>query len=649
MTDRRFTIVSLRYMPTASPFGSWESPITPEEVTRTLLRFADVVRADDGNVYWVESRPHEGGRSVIVRRSASGAIDDIGPDDFDARTRVHEYGGGAYLITDDTVYASRFDDQRLYRIDAEGEPMAITPDPPAPAALRYADLDPSGDWAVGVREDHTADGEPRNELVRIDLTGGSDPIVLATGADFYAAPRLSPDAATLAWLEWDHPSMPWDGTRLCTAPVDASGLGAASVVAGGPAESIVQPEWSPDGILHWVSDRTGWWNLYRDGDPVLPLEAEFGGPQWVFGMRRYAFLDDGSVVATPSLRDGDRLVVIRDDEPHWIDLPFPTLGTSMAMLGGSVILYASGPDTATSVIRVDLDTGEWKPLRSAEASIDPTYVSVPELITFDTPDGPAHAYFYPPQNPDFTGPEGEAPPLIVQIHGGPTTRARRTLRPDYLFWTSRGFGIVDVDYGGSSGYGREYRERLNGQWGVVDVRDCALAAAHMASLGRADPDRLIITGGSAGGYTTLLALATTDRFTAGASYFGISDLTPLAEHTHKFESRYLDSMVGPLPEAADVYRERSALSHLHTFDTPVLILQGLEDRVVTPDQAETMRDALVERGVPVACIMFEGEGHGFRDAANQIRALEAELSFYGQILGFEPADDIEPVEIVRSP
>jgi dipeptidyl aminopeptidase/acylaminoacyl peptidase len=354
-------------------------------------------------------------------------------------------------------------------------------------------------------------------------------------------------------------------------------------------------------------------------------------------------------VATPSFRDGERLVVIGEAEPRWIDLPFPMLGTSMAMLDDSVILHAGGPDSGTGVIRVDLTTGEWESVRDAEIPIDPAYVSVPELITFDTPDGPTHCNFYPPQNPAFVGPAGEAPPLMVQIHGGPTSQARRTLRPDYLFWTSRGFGIVDVDYGGSSGYGREYRERLNGQWGVVDVRDCALAAAHVASLGQADPERLIIAGGSAGGYTTLLALATTDTFAVGASHFGISDLIPLAEHTHKFESRYLDSMVGPLPEDADVYRERSAMSHLDTFDAPVLILQGLEDRVVTPDQAEMIRDALVERGVPVACIMFEGEGHGFRNAANQITALEAELSFYGQILGFEPADDIDPVEIVRSP
>lgn len=636
-------------MANVAPYGSWESPITAAAVTQSLLRFADILRVDGDDVYWVESRPHEGGRSAIVRRAGSGAIDDIGPEDFDARTRVHEYGGAAYSVAGGTVIASRFDDQRLYRIDDEGEPVAITPEPDASGAHRYADLDLADGWAVGVREDHSVEGEPVASIVRLDPTGDRDPRVLVSGADFYAAPRLSPDGSTLVWLEWDHPNMPWDGTRLCRAEFGPDGLGDTTIVAGGMDESIVQPEWSPGGVLHWVSDRTGWWNLYRDGEPVLPLDAEFGEPAWNFGMRRYAFDPSGRVVAIPSFVDGDRLVVIDGDDTRWIELPFPSLGVSMGMRGDHVILYAGGPADATAVIEVDLETGEWETLRSADVPVDPGFVSVARTVTFDTPDGPAHAQFYPPTNPDFVGPEDEAPPLIVQIHGGPTSRARRTLRPDYLFWTSRGFGIVDVDYGGSTGYGREYRNRLRGRWGEVDVRDCALAAAHVAALGEADPDRLVITGGSAGGYTTLLALATRDEFAAGASYFGISDLIPLADHTHKFEARYLDSMVGPLPDAAALYRERSPLSHLDTFDTPVILLQGLEDKVVTPDQAEMMRDALIERGVPVACLMFEGEGHGFRDAKNQIRALEAELSFYGQIMGFSPADELEPVEIVGTP
>lgn len=633
-------------MPTTAAFGTWESPITATAVTRAHLRFSDILRVDGDDVYWVESRPHEDGRSAIVRRTESGVVDDVGPEDFDTRTRVHEYGGAAYAVADGSVFASRFDDQRLYRIDDENEPVALTPEPTKPGGHRYADLDLAGAWGVGVREDHTVDGEPRATIVRIDLTGAQEPEVLISGSDFYAAPRLSPDGSSIAWLEWDHPDMPWDGTRLCRASIGPDGVGEATVVAGGNEVSVVQPDWSPDGSLHWVSDQTGWWNLYREGEPVLPMEAEFGEPAWNFGMRRYTFDASGRVVAMPSFADGDRLVVIDDGAARWMDLPFPSLGVSMAVRDGHVVLYAGGPKDATGVIEVNLDTGDWRPLRTTDVPVDPAFVSEATTVTFDTPDGPAYAQFYPPTNPRFVGPQGEAPPLIVQIHGGPTSRARRTLRADYLFWTSRGFGIVDVDYGGSSGYGREYRNRLRGRWGEVDVRDCALAAAHLAELGKADPDRLLITGGSAGGYTTLLALATRDEFAAGASHFGIADLLPLAEHTHKFESRYLDRMVGPLPEAIDTYRARSPLSHLDTFRTPVIILQGLEDRVVTPDQAEMMRDALVERGVPVACIMFEGEGHGFRDARNQIRALEAELSFYGQILGFTPADDIEPVEII---
>jgi dipeptidyl aminopeptidase/acylaminoacyl peptidase len=637
-------------MPETAPFGTWDSPITATDVTRSLLRFPGLIRSDGADVYWVEARPHEGGRSAIVRCSAWSATHDVGPSDFDARTRVHEYGAGAYLVRDGVVYASRFDDQRLYRIEPDADPVPVTPEPPDPGALRYADLDAFEDWAVCVREDHTGGGEPRNELVRLDLTGSSQPRVLVTGADFYAAPRLSPDGSTLAWLEWDHPNMPWDGTRLHIASVGPDGLGAPHLVTGGEDESIVQPEWSPDGRLHWVSDRTGWWNIYRDGDSLLPMEAEFAEPAWNFGMRRYAFLADGRIVATPSFPTGERLLVLEGGDPRWVDLPFASLGVTMATVADrDIVVHAGGPDTSMGVIRVDVDAGSWAPLRSADVPIDPDLISPPEVLEFDTPDGPAHARFYPPHNPRFTGPDAEAPPLIVRIHGGPTSQASRTMRPDYVYWTSRGFGIVDVDYGGSSGYGRAYRNRLRGQWGVVDVRDCALAAAHVAALGRADPERLIITGSSAGGYTALLAVATRDEFAVATSKYGISDLLPLAEDTHKFESRYLDRMVGPLPEAIDVYRERSALTHIDSFDSPLLILQGMDDEVVPPSQAERIRDALVERGVPVAYIAFDGEGHGFRAAETQIRALEAELAFYGQILTFEPADHIEPVEIAGAP
>jgi dipeptidyl aminopeptidase/acylaminoacyl peptidase len=636
-----------------APYGTWESPISAELTTRAGLRFTDSVIVDGDSVYWVESRPQEGGRSVIVRRSPTGAIDDVGPDDFNARTSAHEYGGGAFAVADGTVFSSNFPDQRLYRIDVEGHAEPVTPEPPVSRGHRYADLAVADGWAIGVRERHTADGdEPANELVRIPLDGG-EPEIVASGHDFVSSPRISPDGTRLAWLGWDHPNMPWDGTELWVGDLSPGGsVDHARRVAGGPSESLFQPEWSPDGVLHVVSDRTGWWNLYRvagtELEPVLPLDAEFGVPQWVFGMARYAFLEDGRIVAAYGAKGGDALVVIDDAGHREVRLPFASVGSYLAARGTTVYAVASGPDRAASLVRIGIDDGTIEDIRVPEGpGIDPEYVSVPEPVSFPCPEGVAHALYYPPQNPEFTGPPGERPPVIVSIHGGPTSSVKSALDPAKLFWTSRGFGIVDVDYGGSTGYGRGYRRRLDGAWGIVDVRDCALAAAHLADEGKVDPERLLIHGGSAGGYTTLLALALRDEFAAGASYFGVADLEALATDTHKFESRYLDRLVGPYPGARDLYVERSPITHIDKIDKPVILLQGTDDMVVPQAQAEMMCGALRRRGTPYAYVLFEGEGHGFRQAPNQIRALEAELSFYGQVLGFEPAGDIEPVEIVR--
>ncbi len=633
-------------MPTTAPYGSWESPLTAAAVTSAGIWFGDVLRTDGADLYWVESRPDEGGRSAMVRRDGAGMMTDVGPADFNARSRVHEYGGGAYAVAAGVVFACRFDDQRLYRFAAGAEPVAITPEPDRPAALRYADFDIAGDWAVAVREQHADDGEPRNEIVRLDLTGVAEPVVLASGRDFYAAPRVSPNGKELAWLEWDHPSMPWDGTELKRALLRDSGLGLATTIAGGSEESITQPEWSPGGALHYVSDRTGWWNIYGEQGPALLREEEFGVPAWNFGRRRYCFLDDGTLVAACAGPDGDRIGVVADGDARWIEFPLASAGSTMATDGRSVYLLAGDPAHAAAVVRLEVETGDLETIHTPATPIDSAYVSRPEPIIFETPDGPAHAYFYPPTNPGFTGPPNAAPPLIVEIHGGPTAAASRVLDPERLYWTSRGFGVVDVDYGGSTGYGRAYRDRLRGQWGVVDVRDCALAAAHLAQRGRADPERLLIHGGSAGGFTTLLALATRDEFAAGASYYGVADLEALALHTHKFEARYLDRLVGPYPEATTTYKERSPLTHIAGLDKPVILLQGSDDEVVPPEQAEMMRDALVAQGVPVACIFFDGEGHGFRDAANRTKALEAELSFYGQVLDFEPSGDIDTLDVV---
>jgi dipeptidyl aminopeptidase/acylaminoacyl peptidase len=634
------------------PYGSWPSPITAAMAVQSGIRFADVVRADGDDLYWVESRPAEGGRSVIVRRNPGDTIADVGPADFNARTRVHEYGGGSYGVHRGAVFAARFEDQRWYRI--EGDTIApITPEPEVPAGLRYADPTFGDGWMIVVRESHPAGGaQPVNELVRIDLAESSDPEVVASGHDFFAAPRLSPDGTRLAWITWDHPNMPWDGTDLWVADIRPGGdVGEPSHVAGGDSESVLQPEWGPNGTLWFTSDRTGWWNLYRYESGRItafyPAEAEYAGPLWNLGMRRYAFHPDGRIIAIEEGTEGSRMLLIGDDTHAHVDLPYASYTLPIAVIGATVHVVATSFDTPTALISADLDVGRfWEDRRPEGPGIDPGLVSIPDPITFETPDGPAHALYYPPTNPDHRGPRGEKPPLIVSMHGGPTSRAGRALDPEKMFWTSRGFAIVDVDYGGSNGYGRAYRERLDGQWGVVDVRDCTLAASYCADHGLADPKRLVIHGGSAGGLTVLMALATTDVFAAGVVSYAVTDLEMLARDTHKFESRYLDSLVGPYPERRDLYEKRSPTHHVSEITAPLLLMQGLEDKVVPPSQAEAMRDALVANGTPVGYLAFAGEGHGFRSAATRIRALEAELWFYGEVLGFPIADEIEPVEVV---
>ncbi|MBI5157484.1 MAG: S9 family peptidase [Acidimicrobiia bacterium] len=640
-------------MPTAVPFGSWPSPISAADTARSGMRFLDTIAVDGSDVYWVESRPQEGGRSVIVRRSGAGTIDDVGPDDFNARTRVHEYGGGAFAVSAGTVFATRFTDQRLYRIDPEGIAEPITPEPPVASGVRYADLAVAGTWAIAVRETHDGGGrEPVNDLVRLDLTGAEAPRVVASGADFFAAPRLSPDGTQLAWLTWNHPDMPWDATTLWLADVDATGsVETPRRIAGGTGESILQPEWSPAGVLHFASDRTGWWNVHRwDGSGVEPVHlaaAEYAAPHWVFGSRRYGFLADGRLVAITVSPEGERLVVLEDGRERQIPTPFVSFHDRIATRGTTVLVTGAGPDRPTAMVAIDADSGAIEVLRQPDGPpVDPRYHSIAERIVFATPDGPAYAWFYPPAHPEVTGPPGESPPIIVAIHGGPSSSTVARLDPEILFWTSRGIGILDVDYGGSTMAGRDYRNRLDGQWGVVDVRDCALAAAHLAASGRADPQRLLIHGGSAGGFTTLLALALHDDFAAGASYFGVTDLEALATDTHKFESRYLDRLVGPYPERRDLYVARSPITHVAEIRVPVLLLQGLDDEVVPPSQARMMRDALIANRVPVAYLEFPGEGHGFRSAEARIRAIEAELAFYGEVLGFQPADTLPAIDII---
>ena len=578
------------------------------------------LRTDAGALYWSESRPAEAGRQVIVRWQPGRDPVDILPAPFSARTTVHEYGGGAFCVAGGTVFFSNFDDQRLYRLDADPRPIT------EPGA-RYADADVGGDRLVCVRERHL-DGEVVNDIVELPTDGSAEPTVVAAGHDFYAAPRFAPDGR-LAWLAWDHPRMPWDGTVLEPGPV-----------AGGPDESVTQPRWSPAGALHWISDRTGWWNLYREGEALQPTEAEFAGPTWVFGDSDYDFLDDGRIVAHWT----GHLGVIGEGP---LDLLYTSF-SSVTGFGEKVAAIAASPTQAPAVVVIDPTTSEVTVVRSSRPTpVDPGYLSTPRRIDFPTTGGrTAHALFYPPANPAAAGPPGELPPLVVTSHGGPTSQASTALNLRTQFWTSRGFALVDVDYGGSSGYGRSYRRQLDGQWGVVDVDDCVAAARHLADQGEVDGRRMAIRGSSASGLTALLAL-TRGVFAAGASLYGVVDLAALATDTHKFEARYLDGLVGPWPEAAEIYRTRSPQTHADKLSAPLIIFQGLEDKVVPPAQAEVLVDALRRAGLPFAYLTFEGEAHGFRKAETIQRVMEAELSFYGQVLGFTPADDLEPVQIER--
>jgi dipeptidyl aminopeptidase/acylaminoacyl peptidase len=641
-----------------TPFGSWPSPISAQTVAQFAVPLAGLQTSRE-DVYWLEGRPLEGGRMVLVRRSRDGRTADVTPRGYNVRTMAHEYGGGSFLIHDGTVFFSNFEDQRLYRQDGVEAPRPITPEPPSPRAHRYADacITSDGSTLVCVRERHE-DGRVDNEIVAIPVDGSGEGTILTGGNDFYSYPRLSADGRRLVWTTWDHPNMPWDGTELWVADFDAAaGLSNPTLIAGGPEESIYQPAWSAEGVLYFVSDRTGWWNLYRAGsegpEPLLPMDAEFGVAQWIFGTRSYGFLSDGRIVCVFGEDGLQHLGVV--DHPggmRVLDGPFTTFpGPFLSPAGGGVWFLGSGPRDPQSVVALDVETGRMDVVKRGLAlEIDPAFVSVARPIEFPTDGGErAHALFYPPANPGHAGPPGERPPLLVMSHGGPTGRTASALNLEILFFTSRGIAVVDVNYRGSTGYGRAYREALKGRWGLADVEDCAAAAMYLVQSGEADGVRLAIRGGSAGGFTTLAVLTFRDDFAAGASYFGVSDLAALARDTHKFESRYLDGLVGPYPAAADVYVERSPIHHVDRLSSAVILFQGLEDAVVPPSQAKLIVEALERNGLPYAYIAFEGEQHGFRRAETVERALQAELSFYGQILGFQPADAMAPVHIENLP
>ncbi|WP_198117833.1 dipeptidyl-peptidase 5 [Massilia rhizosphaerae] len=634
----------------AAPCGAWASPITAAAVAAGATPLSQVL-LDGGEVYWLAGRAKEGGRNTLLRRRG-GDIQELTPAPFNVRTRVHEYGGGATLVADSHIWFSNFADNRVYRIDRAGggEPVPVS----AGGARRWADfvLDRAHRRLIGVREDHSAGATyPVNTLCA--LGADDSETVLVEGNDFYSSPRISPDGKHVAWLCWDHPRMPWQGTELWLAEIGADGtLLDGRLIAGGEEEAIVQPEWSPDGTLYFVSDRSGWWNLYRYDHVVVhavcPRAAEFGGPHWTFGNSMYGFRSANEIVCT-YIEDGvSRLARLDTGSGKLavIDTPYQEI-RELRVENDTVALLGGAPTVAAEIACIDLVTGRRDVLaRSIEQLPDVGYLSVPQSIRYPSEGGrTAYAFYYPPTNNDYAPQPGERPPLMVIGHGGPTGMAASTLKLATQFWTSRGFAVLDVNYGGSTGFGRAYRDLLKGQWGVIDVEDCVAGARYLADRDLVDRERLVIRGGSAGGLTTLCALAFHDVFKAGASYYGVSDLKGLDADSHKFESHYNEYLIAPKADADRVYAERSPINHTDKLHRPMIFFQGLDDKVVPPPQSEVMVCALRARGVPVAYVTLEGEGHGFRKADSIVRTLEAELYFYLRVFGIPVPASLPAVEI----
>ena len=636
-------------------YGSWISPITSDLIVSETVRLGQVILGNE-STYWTEGRPQEGGRNVIVCCTADGQVNDVTPEPFNVRSRIHEYGGGAFAVVDKTVYFSNYLDNQIYRQGMGTRPVAIT----SGSGRRYADfaIDEKRNRLICVVEDHSdlSQNEPVNSLMSLNLVDGMTQII-AGGNDFYASPCISRDGSHLAWLTWNHPNMPWDSTELWVATWNEDGtIANLKQVAGGHNESIFQPKWSPDHKLYYVSDRNGWWNLYylQNGQtkPLFEMEAEFGRPQWVFGMSTYGFVSAEKIICAYTQNGIWHLASIQTKtrkleriETDYTSIESVQVNTNMvAFIGGS-------PSQFSSVAKLDLATQYPYVIRkSCNVELQLECLSTSQTIKFPTEDGLiSYAFFYAPQNDRHIASESELPPLIVVSHGGPTGATSNTLSLNLQYWTSRGFAVLDVNYGGSTGYGRAYRERLNNRWGIVDVEDCINGAKFLVDQGQVDSNRIAIKGGSAGGYTTLCALTYHDFFKAGASYYGIGDLEALATDTHKFESRYLDGLVGKYPEEMETYRHRSPIHAIDLLNCPIIIFQGLDDKVVPPNQAEAMIRALKSKGIPVAYVPFDGEGHGFRKSQNIKRALDAELYFYGCVFGFKPADSLIPVEIVNMP
>jgi dipeptidyl aminopeptidase/acylaminoacyl peptidase len=629
--------------------GSWISPIDAATVAAGAAPIAQAV-PDGDDLYWLAGRASENGRTTLLRLRGAD-LHEVTPAPFNVRSRVHEYGGGAYLASGGAVWFSNFADNRIYTAAGDAAPLTMSQEN---AQHRFADfvLDDSKRRLIAVREQHI-EGEtyPINTICAVGFDGVET--VLVDGSDFYAAPRVSPDGRQLAWMCWENPRMPWQGTELWLADIDVDGtLINGRLIAGSADEAICQPEWSPAGVLHFVSDRSGWWNLYAFDDGVVtalcPFEAEFATPHWSFGGAMYGFRANGDIVCTYIENAISKLAILPAGAHalQVIDMPYQEM-RDLRVEGDIVTLLGGAPTIAVELVRLDIASGKKEVLaRSIETLPDAAYLSVAQAVSYPSANGrTAHAFYYPPANPDFAPLAGELPPLMVIGHGGPTSMATNTLKLPIQFWTSRGIAVLDVNYGGSSGFGRVYRDALKGQWGVVDVDDCVAGAQYLVAQGLVNPDRLVIRGGSAGGYTVLSALAFHDVFKAGASYYGVSDLAGLDADSHKFEARYTDYLIAPQPQAQKLYLERSPIHHADKLKNPMIFFQGLDDKVVPPPQSEVMVDALRTAGVPVAYMTLEGEGHGFRKADSIVRTLEAELYFYLTVFGITPPPGLPAVDI----
>ncbi|MFV1993050.1 MAG: prolyl oligopeptidase family serine peptidase [Acidiferrobacterales bacterium] len=639
-----------------APCGSWCSPLSAQDLASASISFGDIV-LDGEDVYWNESRPSEEGRSVIVCQRAGGEIYDITPDQYNVRSRVHEYGGGAFTVGEGSVYFVNNQDQQIYQQEKKNQAQvsAIT----TRKNCRYADLqyDKKHKQLICIEEDHSNDKEVINRLVAISLSGDYKITVFASGRDFYASPVLNPACTQLAWLSWDHPDMPWENSKLwCAGLLNNGSIGEPRLVAGGENISVFQPQWSPTGELFFVSDQSGWWNLYREANKeitcLVPVQAEFGLPQWVFAMSTYAFLDSTSIICCYNKLGTWHLAVVNIENGKLTELNFPFVAISgIRGRQGRAVFIGSTNKNVPELVKIDGDLKNYSIIKkSSNNDLPEDYISLPEKISFATGiNSRAHGFFYKPVNGEFSVAEGELPPLLVKCHGGPTAATTAAYNQKIQYWTSRGFAVLDVNYRGSTGYGRAYRLSLAGLWGLAEVEDCVRGAQHLAAKEMVDVNRLAISGSSAGGYTVLCALTFYDVFKTGASLYGISELEALAKDTHKFESRYMDKLVGPYPADKKEYFNRSPVNFTDKLSSPIAFFQGSEDKVVPPSQAEMMVNALDKKGLPVAYELYPGEQHGFRKAGNIIRALEGELYFYAKIFGFNICGEVHEIEIRNLP